>query len=131
VFTVLRIESELARSNAYISRINSLRPICQAHLDRRGCVVADLSRRRDDWDAHVTEVGLVLDQIRDVLVDARNSGDKTVVDVALYPRSHFAPGVMMAVDSHRFPTDVLRLLSDSQAILEITINSIAPDEPSS
>jgi hypothetical protein len=127
MFSVLRIESDARRAGGYISRINELGTGYKAHIDRRGCIVADLARAGSDWSAHIAEVSTALTAVRQVLLGAHKNGDKTIVDIALYPRTEFTPGVLMTVDSHRFPTQVLRKMSDLGVELEITITSMAPD----
>src|SRR5688500_206680 len=106
MFSVLRIESDERRASAYVSRINAHGPTYKAHIDRRGCIVADLARVKGDWSAHLSELSNALAAIREVLVEAHTRGDRAVVDIALYPRANFAPGTVMAVDAHRFPAEV-------------------------
>lgn len=106
----------------YAAAINK-GPYRSARLRR----VADLSSKRGNWDDHLSEIAAALQTLSKLLIDVRAAGDTAVVDVALYPRTDFAPGVMMVVDSHRFPPETLRLMADLDVILEVTITSMSPD----
>src|SRR5688572_24705158 len=123
MFSVLRIEADERRVAGYISRINEIRPESNAHIDRRDCIVADLSAEETDWTKHLGQVSRAIAALGVVLLDAQVVGDKVVVDIALDPRTEFAPGVQMTVDSHRFPPGVLRQMSELNVILEVTITS--------
>lgn len=127
MLTVLRIEGDQDRLRKYSDSINSVSLSARAHIDRAGRLVADLSKNKSDWDAHLREVASSIHALQPTLSLAQRSGDHITIDTGVYARSEFKPGIAVTVDAYRYSPDLLMLLVDVSASLEFTVTSVSPD----
>jgi hypothetical protein len=127
MLTVLRIEGDPKRLAEYTKLINAASVAARAHIDRAGRLVADLSKNKSDWETHQREVISAIRALQTTLSSAQASGDRLAVDTGVYARSHFNPGIAVAVDAYRFPFGLLGLLAELSIDLEFTVTSVSPD----
>lgn len=92
MLTVLRIEGDRERLLKYAQLINATATSARAHIDRAGRLVADLSKEKPGWNAHVREIATTVRSLQAVLRSAQQAGDPVTVDTGVYARSEFETG---------------------------------------
>lgn len=128
MLTVLRIEGDRERLLKYAQLINATATSARAHIDRAGRLVADLSKEKPGWNAHVREIGRPFVLCRQSFGQPSKPATRSLLIRAYMPDRSLKPGTAVAVDSYRYPADLLHLLAELSAGLEWTVTSISPDQ---
>jgi hypothetical protein len=76
---------------------------------------------------HHQEMASIIRALRPILLTVQTSGDRITVDTGVYARSEFEPGVALTVDAYRYSPELLMLIAEVSASLELTVTSISPD----
>lgn len=113
MFTVLRITGPYETLDEIARNVHSRVPHLRGEVNRQGALVIDLSRETD-WDRHISEMRANLAPIVDQ-IDFRNEL------VAVVDSEVDAPNSKSWLRAYRFPTDLLRFLSEHHLALEVTV----------
>ena len=121
MYSVVRIYGDISDLNELVTQLSSIKDSFNARINRKGHLVAVLSKERDDWAKHFDELKKNLETIEITLAANFNSFEKVVLDFSSRsPNNDKDDGYTFFV--YDFEPKFLAFLGNKNISLEITIS---------